>query len=468
MRRNLIFFLFSLTFVSIISADYQYDYFSDRISREFRNGYDVEDWIERGNATVTASPDFVDGVRLTAWASAYTEGEDYEFAIASAVYHFEIPRNCQYIEIRLRYRGESTSANLDDYDNIAGRVWVCNTRSRNLRHRQDDSEETRYGDTFILRAKRRAETIKIPAANHTKDGLMELHVVVDGSGQIVVESITVSAYRHQPEIQIVERHIDNYRWKPWHQYSYLYFYDGPIYYTYPGHYLAWHYPAHHRFYLSMRRSYGGTAHWYYRNRRPPYRRYGHRLVNDIHILSTAVPERNQLSFWSDDYETTHQLYRLPQNQVSTLNRTVLDSEVQSVMKQHRTQPSLSPRQIKDRLISMKRRQSIVRRSNGRDFSQMRDIIASEDRNRRDYFGNQHQGGNDVPYTLQRQRSTPISRSNNVLEKHRSLRSYQQSARQQTRRRSTSSTQTSNSSRSGEDEKKQKSNRNRNTQRTRRR
>ena len=473
MRRNLIFLLFSLAIVSITSADYQYDYFSDRISREFRNGYDVEDWIERGNATVTASPSFEDGVRLTAWAGEYAEGENYEFAIASAIYHFEIPHNCQYVEIRLRYRGESTAASLNDYDDVAGRVWVRNTKEPDQRYQKNDNEETRYGDTFILRAKRRAETIKIPAANHVERGLMELHVVVDGSGQIDVESITVSAYRHQPEIRIVERHADNYRWQPWHRYSYLYFYNGPIYYTYPDHYLAWHYPARHHLYVSMRRSYNRTTRWYYKNRRPPYRRYGGRPANSLHIHlhDTYSPKRSRLSSWSDDYETTHQAYRQRKGVASALNRNTSENGVQAVMERHRTQPSLSQRQIKDRLVKMKRRQLAARHKNEKGFGQMRSITSPQNH----YSGQQDYGssslrqfdrsssGND-----QRQRHTSVSRSSRVLEKHRSLRSHQRSARQQMTRRSSSSVQSSGASKSSKDDDKEKRDRGTNTQRTRRR
>ena len=76
MKRNLNLFLLSIIFVSAVYAEYQYDYFSDRVSREFRDGYDLEDWIERGNATVTASPRFADGIRLTAWAGERTEEEE--------------------------------------------------------------------------------------------------------------------------------------------------------------------------------------------------------------------------------------------------------------------------------------------------------------------------------------------------------------------------------------------------------
>ena len=94
-----IFLLILLT--NTVQADHEYDYFSDRLSREHRDAGDVEDWIERGNATATASPRFEDGVRLTAWASELSDEENYEFAIASAIYFFEIPRQAQYIEIFL-------------------------------------------------------------------------------------------------------------------------------------------------------------------------------------------------------------------------------------------------------------------------------------------------------------------------------------------------------------------------------
>ena len=95
-----------------VLADYGYDYFSDRVSREHRDAGDVEDWIERGNATVTASPRFESGIRLTAWASESDKEENYEFGIASAIYLFEIPRQAQYVEILVRYRGGAPSGRL--------------------------------------------------------------------------------------------------------------------------------------------------------------------------------------------------------------------------------------------------------------------------------------------------------------------------------------------------------------------
>lgn len=472
MKRNLSLFLVSIIFVSAAYAEYQYDYFSDRVSREFRDGYDLEDWIERGNATVTASPRFADGVRLTAWAGEHPQDEEeYEFAIASAIYHFEIPSNSQYIEILVRYRGESTSSNLEDYEEIAGRVWIRNTKQREMRRRQDEGDETRYGDTFILRAKRRAETIKIPAVNHVKDGLMELHVVVDGSGQVDVESISVLTYRHQPEIRVVERHIEHYPWQSWHRYSYLYFYDGPIYYTYPGHYLAWHYPIHNSVYLSMRRSYGRAAHWYYNYRRPPFRRY-RRQSNEVHIHlhNPASPARNQLSRWSEDYEQTRRSYTRGQAGASIVSRTAVTSEVQAVMQRHRTQPTLDTREIKDRLMTMRRQQLARSPDRLANPSQMRTSSTT----RRGFStaqgytgGRPYRNSNVGRSSVQQYRSAPVTRSSSSASKSsaRAMRDYQQSARQQqVRRRSTASSPSSNSS----DENQERKNRSTNNQRTRRR
>ena len=154
-----------------------------------------------------------------------------------------------------------------------------------------------------------------------------------------------------------------------------------------------------------------------------------------------------------------------------MNRNTSENGVQAVMERHRTQPSLSQRQIKDRLVKMKRRQLAARHKNEKGFGQMRSITSPQN----DYSGQQGYGssslrqfdrsssGND-----QRQRSTSVSRSSRVLEKHRSLRSHQRSARQQMTRRSSSSVQSPGASNSSKNDDKEKRNRETNTQRTRRR
>ncbi len=203
--------------------DYDYDYLrSDRTSREQRDAGDVDDWIERGNATVTASPlpGFEDGIRLSAWASG--DEQNYDFALASAIYFFEIPDRAEYAEIKIRYRGDAEQPDFDDYEAIAGRVWIRNLRKEREHRSYGDLEdsETLYGDTFVLRARRRSETIKIPTDDHVKDGYMEVHLVVDRSGMLDVEYLDVTTYRRRPEIRVINRYISDYDWRPWSYYSY--------------------------------------------------------------------------------------------------------------------------------------------------------------------------------------------------------------------------------------------------------
>ena len=114
--------------------------------------------------------------------------ENYEFAIASAVYLFEIPVGTQYIEVLVRYRGEPHRLEIEDYEEpIAGRAWIRNTKREATRrgYYDENAKETRYGDTFILRAKNRSEHIKIPAAGHVEDGWMELHIVAEVASRLM-------------------------------------------------------------------------------------------------------------------------------------------------------------------------------------------------------------------------------------------------------------------------------------------
>ena len=87
---------------------------------------------------------------------------------------------------------------------------------------------------------------------------MELHVVAEGGEQLDVEYLEVSTYRRQPKVKVIQRYTPSYRWRPWHRYTYLYFYDGPVYYaTDYDHYLRWSYPIYDHHYLSIRSYYGG-------------------------------------------------------------------------------------------------------------------------------------------------------------------------------------------------------------------
>jgi len=81
-----------------------------------REAADAEDWIERGRASVTESPVFPDGIRLT--ARAVEEGEEFEPGVASAIYRFPVPDWAHYAEISVRYNDV-----LKD-DEVAGRLWI--------------------------------------------------------------------------------------------------------------------------------------------------------------------------------------------------------------------------------------------------------------------------------------------------------------------------------------------------------
>jgi hypothetical protein len=340
----------------VAQADHEYDYFSDRLSREHRDAGDVDDWIERGSATVTASPVFENGIRLTAWASGSAEEGNYDFALASAVYFFEVPHQAQYAEILVRYRGEPQKSYLEDYEEIAGRVWIRNTRREYVRqsYNNDDGEnETLYGDTFVLRAKRRSETLKIPTADHVDNGILELHLVADDGQQLDVEYLDVSTYRRQPDVRVIHRYARDYRWEPWYRYSYLYFYDGPSYYWYdPGYYIRWSYPIYDHHYISIRYAYQDYLYTYYR--RYPYYHYHYHYYGspsnrvDVRVrVDNSVDTRRRLTQWTASHEDVRQEYTRSRLSVSrsTGNTAGAQTRIRALIEKHRQEPALSERVI---------------------------------------------------------------------------------------------------------------------------
>ena len=335
-----------------------YDYFSDRISREHRDAGDVEDWIERGNATVTASPRFESGIRLAAWANESDKEDDYEFAIASAIYLFEIPRQAQYVEILVRYRGEPHRADFD-YEEIAGRVWIRNTKREYARRNYNDNgeDETLYGDTFFLRAKRRSETIKIATAGRVDNGILEMHIVAENGEQLDIEYVDVVTYQRQPDVRVIHRYARDYHWQPWYRYTYLYFYDGPFYYcTDLDYYIRWSYPVYDHHYLAIRRTYGGYLYNYYRRYPRRYYRDSYYHVN-IHVDKS--PKTRRLNRWTPTHETTRREYSrsrlsFTNSKANRTNKTNVRTRVRSLITEHRQTPVLTDRVIQGSTLSRKR------------------------------------------------------------------------------------------------------------------
>ncbi len=352
--------------------DYEYNYFSDQLSREHRDAGDVEDWIERGNATVTASPRFESGVRLAAWASESKNTESYEFAIASAIYLFEIPRRAQYVEILVRYRGEPHRADFD-HEDIAGRVWIRNTkREYSRRQYGNNDEETLYGDTFFLRAKRRSETIKVATAGRVENGSLEMHIVAENGEQLDIEYVDVVTYQRQPDVRVIHRYARDYHWKPWHRYTYLYFYDGPFYYcTDLGYYIRWSYPVYDHHYVTIRRTYGTYLHDYYRRYPRRYHRNSYYHAG-VHVVDKS-PKTQRLNRWTDAHETTRREYSRSRLSVTTskTNSANVRTRVRSLITEHRQTPVRTDRDIQRSAVSRKRGLRDTRREPNTTIEQQR-------------------------------------------------------------------------------------------------
>ena len=397
-----------------------YDYYADRLSREHRVANDVDEWIERGNATITASPRFEEGVRLTAWANAAEDANNYEFAIASAVYLFEIPTGAQSIEILVRYRGEPHRLEIEDYEEpIAGRVWIRNTQREVTRrgYHDENAKETRYGDTFVLRAKNRSELIKIPAVGHVKNGWMELHIVAEGGEQIDVEHLEVSTYRRQPKVKVIQRYTPTYRWRPWHNYTYLYFYDGPIYYaTDYDYYLRWSYPIYDHHYLSIRSYYGGYlgryrryySGAYYRGYSPYYGYYHNRYRSTPKVHQ----RRTRLNRWSGQHETARRQYsrsRLAANS-RQVERTGVRRNIRTALENHRKQtPATTERIARQSIILEKQRSrasaSTLQRSSVRRSTYAGNTLSKQRR----YSGSTAQSASRYRSSIETRRTTPLYR-----------------------------------------------------------
>jgi len=317
-----------------------YAYYGDRIASEYRRGYQVDDWIERGESSVTNSPIFTDGIRLAAWATGYEE--DYEYALASAIYFFEIPRNARSIRIKISYDGEADRSDFNG--GIAGRVWIGRGQISNdyeeyypSEGRYEDVDEPLYGDTFVLRASKHLEIIRISADDHVVDDMMELHVVAEGRQRIDVKYIEVETYTYLPSVRVITRYYRDYVWRPWQDYTYWYFYTGPAYHFADYYYVRYTYPRYRYHYVGIRRQYNDYLRVYYIKR--PRRHV--RWVDVVYVSkgTRRTWDRSRLAKWTSDHEEARQSYKI----TSMKTRRPADvqrarTRIRSVLTNHR-QPS---------------------------------------------------------------------------------------------------------------------------------
>ena len=286
-----------------------YASYGDRITSEYRRGYQVDDWVERGASSVTESPIYSDGIRLSSWATQYED--DYDYGIASAVYFFEIPRNARSVRIKIAYEGEADRDYLDD--DIVGRVWVRRSQPGDdyeeyypREGRYEDVDEPLYGDTFALRARKRFEIIRISANDYTVDDMMELHVVAEGRQNVDVKYIEVETYSYLPSVRVITRYYSDYTWRPWHNYTYWYFYTGPVYHFSDYYYVRYTYPRYHSHYIDIRKRYNSYLRVYYVKRPREHVRW----VNVVRVPkgTRRTWNRGHLNRWTSSHEETRRMY----------------------------------------------------------------------------------------------------------------------------------------------------------------
>jgi hypothetical protein len=244
----------------------------DRMISQERDGRDIDDWIERGESSVTESPEFKDGIRLAARAN---RRRDDDYALASAVYFFQIPEMARLIKIEIHYKGDSGRDEFNE--NLAGRVWIRSTegsegrgRGRLGEERFRDDDQAMHGDTFDLREGKRREEIEISARDHTFDGVMELHVIAEGRQTIDVKRIEVRTSRHSPDVRVVTREHRESIPESRNKSVYQYFYKGSVHRFGDRHYVRHVYPR--RRYVEVRRQYRSRI-LRHRTRRPHFRIY---------------------------------------------------------------------------------------------------------------------------------------------------------------------------------------------------
>ncbi|MEK7398783.1 MAG: hypothetical protein AAB116_17760, partial [Candidatus Poribacteria bacterium] len=217
---------------SPIDIEYQTKH-NEKITSEKRDAYKVNDWTERGSASVTNSPKYDDGIRLATWANR--SDDEYDYGLASAKYLFDVPRRANSIKIKIQYKGDS--GRYSDDDDSAGRLWI---KARNEDGGYED--KSLYGDTFVLRKDKHKEEITISSRDHVINGVIEIHVIAEGGQLIDVDYIQVETYTSLPEVRVITGDYDNYISRPWYRHTYLYFYAGPIFRFDGDRYIRYNYP----------------------------------------------------------------------------------------------------------------------------------------------------------------------------------------------------------------------------------
>ncbi len=188
------------------------------LSWEKRYGDEVDDWETKGPSVVTSSPVFDRGLRVAAM------GLDTEtrrvFALASAIFYFDVPKDARELKVKVKFEGESL-------EGTAGYLWVRDAR-------QEVKEDgPLYGVTLALRAGRSSEVLYLTDLDRyiNPDGIVEIHLVAEGDQQFDIGYIEIDSYsRPRDRVHLVERY-EPIVVEHWPRYVYHYYYSGPVYFV---------------------------------------------------------------------------------------------------------------------------------------------------------------------------------------------------------------------------------------------
>lgn len=297
-----------VSFYGETSSPRYYNY-SDRLTSEYRRGFQVDDWIERGSSSVTDSPVFPDGLRLSSWATRYED--DHDFGLATGIYFFEVPDNARSARIKIYYDGE---ADRDDFNGgVTGRVWIRRAYAGDDygeyypdEGRYEDVDDPLYGDTFVLRSRKHLEILRISADDHVIDGMMELHIVAEGRQRIDIKYVEVETYSYMPSVRVVTKYHKDYTWQPWYDYTYSYFYVGPTYHFADHYYVKYTYPRYRQNYVTVRRRYNDYLRVYYVKH--PNRRVRWVNVARVDRGTHRRWDRNRINSWTREHDEARKTY----------------------------------------------------------------------------------------------------------------------------------------------------------------
>lgn len=208
-------------------------------TENYRDAFELDDWSERGNASVEASPRFSKGVRLACRGSKELP------ALAAAIYRFRAPDAVSF-KLRVYYRDVSRE------NKAAVKVFV--------KTENEKREEARVGDTFLLRREEMSETLHLSRSRYEINGIIEVHIVAQNQDVVDIKKIELEPVEKEPQIRVVKKYYSDF-WTHYPRYRYIYHY-----YYYSDRY---YWPRGYRLYVR----YTWPDYYYWRTWRPHYTSY---------------------------------------------------------------------------------------------------------------------------------------------------------------------------------------------------